>query len=215
MTPNFPSRPLPSLLRGRSVAVMDADDVATGRRLKAARTAAGMKTRKELTDAAGLHRVGDKVLGMIERGQRKLQPHEADAFAQALNIDARAFYDDPEGTQLDRLEQAVADIRRREENAQTDRDAIKALLAQQSQILRDISDLLARQDAILLEMQRVAAGLPADSTLRTLNQRLREGAVDPAELPGATLPEVDPTPAETAAPARKSRRGTGGRRRAG
>jgi transcriptional regulator with XRE-family HTH domain len=193
-------------------------------RIDALRTLRGL-TQVDLAELFAAKGHGTQELGRIERGALPLTEIRRRTLAEILNVPERFFQDEQidlrdadapaSGSQLDRLEQAVADIRRREENAQTDRDAIKALLAQQSQILRDISDLLARQDAILLEMQRVAAGLPADATLRTLNQRLREGAVDPAELPGATLPEVDPTPAETAAPARKSRRGTGGRRRAG
>jgi transcriptional regulator with XRE-family HTH domain len=193
-------------------------------RIDALRTLRGL-TQVDLAELFAAKGHGTQELGRIERGALPLTEIRRRTLAEILNVPERFFQDEQidlrdvdapaSGSQLDRLEQAVADIRRREENAQTDRDAIKALLAQQSQILRDISDLLARQDAILLEMQRVAAGLPADSTLRTLNQRLREGAVDPAELPGATLPEVDPTPAETASPARKSRRGTGGRRRAG
>jgi transcriptional regulator with XRE-family HTH domain len=203
MTNKFPSRPPPSLPGGRSVAEMDADDVAIGRRLKAARTAAGMKTRKELTDAAGLKRVGDKVLGMIERGQRQLEPHEAEAFAQALNVDVRTFYDEPDGTQLDRLEQAVADITRREVRAQEDRDAITALLAQQSKILLDISGLLARQEHILREMQRVAHGLPDDENLRMLNDAARQLTELAQAGPAA------PSGSE-AAPADSHRRAAGG-----
>lgn len=170
MTHNFPQRPLPSPIPVRSVAVMDAEDIATGHRLKAARLAAGMKTRKELTDAAGLHRVGEKVLGMIERGQRKLQPHEAEAFAQALNIDARSFYDEPNGTQLDRVEQALVDLAQRDDEANEVREAILALLDRQSDVLRDIAGLLARQDSILEEIQRVVSGMPGDETLRLLAQ---------------------------------------------
>jgi hypothetical protein len=133
-----------------------------------------MKTRKELTDATGLYRVGEKVLGMIERGERPLEPHEAEAFARALNIDTRTFYDDPDGTQLDRLEQAVAVIAAREERAQEDRDAILALLAKQDQILIDIGGLLAQQTQILSEMQRVASGLPTDEALRLVTEGARQ-----------------------------------------
>jgi hypothetical protein len=78
--------------------------------------------------------------------------------------------------------------------------------------------LLVRQESILLEMQRVASGLPADDTLRVLNERTREllrtEAVDPAELPGATLPEVAPPPADRSGLERRSSPGTGDRRRA-
>lgn len=173
MTEKFLKSLLPPGSDVRSVALVGLkdtgpEDQAIGRRLRAARRAAGMDTPKALADAAGLARVGDKVIGQIERGNRRLLPHEGEAFAQALNIDARTFYDDPEGTQLDRLEQAIADIARREDDASQEREGIRALLAQQSNILKDIAALLARQDQILAEIQRVVAGMPEDETLRLL-----------------------------------------------
>lgn len=85
-------------------------------------------------------------------------------------------------TQMDEgfaeFRQHVADIRRdiaeREDIAAQEREGIRALLAQQTQILADIGALLARQEAILLEMSRVADGLPDDDNLRMLNEAAQE-----------------------------------------
>ena len=68
----------------------------------------------------------------------------------------------------------ISDVAQREDNASQEREGIRALLAQQSQILSDIASLLARQEAILLEMRRVADGLPDDENLRMLNEAAQE-----------------------------------------
>jgi transcriptional regulator with XRE-family HTH domain len=196
-------------------------------RIDALRTLRGL-TQVDLAELFAAKGHGTQELGRLERGALPLTDIRKRTLAEILDVPERFFEeehldltdvaDDVPHTQLDRLERTLAEIMRREERAQADRDAITALLAQQSGILSQISDLLVRQESILLEMQRVASGLPADDTLRVLNERTREllrtEAVDPAELPGATLPEVAPPPADRSGLERRSSPGTGDRRRA-
>jgi transcriptional regulator with XRE-family HTH domain len=148
-----------------------------------------------------------------ERGQHRPSDDTLEALAKVLRVDVAYFLAAPAdknaGTpdlfagrdelgladQLDRIEKAL-DARRRQD-----------LL---------IDQMLQEQTDILREIRRVMTGLPADATLQRLNERLTREAVDPADLPGATLPdEVAQPPAETSEPDRRSTRGTGAQRRAG
>src|SRR4051812_29872155 len=80
------------------------DDVEVGRRIAAARKRAGMKTRKELTDRAGIPRLGPATLGKIERGERPLGPHEAPLLARAVEVPVAYFYEsDGNESQLDQV----------------------------------------------------------------------------------------------------------------
>jgi hypothetical protein len=56
---------------------------------------AGIETRKDLTDLVNLPRFGPAVLGQIERGERVLYEHEAEALAHVLPVDADFFYEAP------------------------------------------------------------------------------------------------------------------------
>jgi transcriptional regulator with XRE-family HTH domain len=133
-----------------------------GRRVRAARLAAGFKQRKPVTDLAGVSRFGDATLGKVERGERMLQPHEADALARVLHVDPAAFYEQPATAQLDRIEEAVNAGR---EDRTVAVDAIQELLQRQSRVLANIERLLR-------DMQVVAAGMPTGRSVDALTREL-------------------------------------------
>jgi hypothetical protein len=75
---------------------------------------AGIEQRKALTDLLHLPRFGPAVLGQVERGERALYEHEAEALADVLPVDADFFYEAPgTPTQLDRIETLLERIAER------------------------------------------------------------------------------------------------------
>jgi transcriptional regulator with XRE-family HTH domain len=160
--------------------VLDKTELKT--RIDALRTLRGL-TQVELAELFAAKGHGTQELGRLERGALPLTDIRKRTLAEILEVPERFFEDehidlaahgllaDP---QLDRLEQAVADLASRHEQAHEEREAIRALLNQQSQILAEIAALLARQEQILTEMQRVAKGLPGDENLRMLNDAARQ-----------------------------------------
>ena len=159
-------RLLPATVWGVASPVMD--DVTIGRRVAAARKRAGIDQRKTLTDAADLPRVGPATLGKIERGERHLFPHEADAFARVLGVDRGFFYEDdsadPASSHLGEIAGLI------DRNA----DMLREAIAQAAEERRQIRDLLATQAEILREIRRVVAGMPEDETLRLWDQAVRQ-----------------------------------------
>jgi transcriptional regulator with XRE-family HTH domain len=190
--------------------MLDKDELK--RRIDAFRTLRGL-TQVELAELFASKGHGTQELGRLERGVLPLTEIRRRSLAEILDVPEHWFEDDAEllpgrsggseEPQLTRIEHAVADITRREERAQQDRDAITALLAQQSKILLDIAGLLTRQEEILTEMQRVAKGLPGDENLRMLNDAARQLTELAQAGPAA------PSGSE-AAPADSRRRAAGG-----
>lgn len=135
------------------------DDASVGRRVAAARRASGYETRDALTGELELPNFGAGTLGRVERGERHLFPHEAEAIARALAVDVSSFYAEPQtDTQLDRIERALAELQQRAQEAHEEREAIMVLLDQQEQVLRDLT--------------RVAGQLPSDARLDVLNEEI-------------------------------------------
>lgn len=69
---------------------LDPQNVAVGARVRGARLLHGQlyEKRKALTDALNLPRFGDKLLGQVERGERKLYEHEAVELGRVLEVEA-------------------------------------------------------------------------------------------------------------------------------
>ncbi len=160
--------------------MLDKDELK--RRIHAFRTLRGL-TQAELAELFAAEGHGTQELGRLERGALPLTPIRRRSLAEILDVPERWFVDKSLSladykpgppAQLDRLEQAVANLDRRHDTASEEREAILALLARQDSILADIAGLLARQETILLEMSRVADGLPDDENLRMLNAAARE-----------------------------------------
>lgn len=178
--------------------MLDKDELK--RRIDAFRTLRGL-TQADLAEKFASKGHGTQELGRLERGALPLTEIRRRSLAEILEVPERWFVDETltvadykpgPSTQLDRLEQAIADIAQRETDAHQEREGIMALLAQQSQILADIAALLTRQDEILAEIQRVVAGMPDDDALRLLNEgaaQLTEAArswqVAPGESPAS------------------------------
>jgi transcriptional regulator with XRE-family HTH domain len=103
------------LENGPSVRFVDREEQErVGARVRAARSMAGIEKRKDLTDRVNLPRFSAALLGQIERGERALYEHEADALAHVLPVDADFFYEAPVGaTQLDRIEALLERIAER------------------------------------------------------------------------------------------------------
>lgn len=129
-----------------------------GARVRAARRMAGIEQRKALTDQLDLPRFGEKVLGKVERGERELYEHEAEALAKILPVNAAFFYETPaeamapETSQLDRIEELL-------HRAQGDREAMEGRIAQQNANLLTQTQVLEQIVAALADLPAVAVGL--------------------------------------------------------
>jgi transcriptional regulator with XRE-family HTH domain len=133
------------LANGRSVRFVDpGEQKRVGARVQAARRMAGIEKRELLADLVNLPRFGPAVLGQIERGERVLYEHEADALARVLPVDADFFYETPDsetvetpelGAHIARIFEELQALRRREQDMQTLIDRQNENLAAQTRIL--------------------------------------------------------------------------------
>jgi transcriptional regulator with XRE-family HTH domain len=164
------------LANGRSVRFVDLGDMErVGARVRAARRMANMEKRKDLTDRVHLPRFSPALLGQIERGQRVLHEHEAEALARVLPVDADFFYATPEER---RDEGAFAS---QLERIQLDIDKQNELLDQQAKLLAELRDVVK----ILPAIQKVLEALPpADEERRPGRRPARGSGAAPSEEAG-------------------------------
>jgi hypothetical protein len=138
---------------------------------------AGLKRGKDLTDLVNLPRFGPAVLGQIERGERVLYEHEAEALAHVLPVEPEFFYEVPE--------------------AQPTETAPPALGEQVAQILTELQALRAREQDMQRLIDRQNANLAAQTRiLERMQTALGITAPDadaprpPVRIPGAPKPTV-------------------------
>lgn len=189
-------------------------DYARGDRLLELRAQRGM-SREDVAHELG---VTTKSLFTWEKQSGAIKTANAKRIAEFYDVEdwQSLVTRDPESTgpaARGQVSEGFEEFREHVNDIRNDIAELKGLLGEARTEREAIRELLDYQETLLKEIKRVAKGLPADTTLRRLNERL---AVDPADLPGATLPdEVADLPADTSQPARRSTRGTGDRRRAG
>jgi transcriptional regulator with XRE-family HTH domain len=123
------------------------DDNATiGRRLTAARQIAGL-TRDQLAARIDTGKLGYQTIGKIERGERRLERHEAPMFAAALDVSPEFFYatDEPAASDIDLsgLEAQLAKINNHLAGMETRRaDAFADLYARVQRNERMLEEIL-------------------------------------------------------------------------
>lgn len=85
-----------------------------GQRIRAAQAQAGVASVDELAAMPGRpDKFGSKTIGRVIRGERDLQPHEAEWLAKALHVDPDYFTEDNgtgQETQLDRIERRLTEL---------------------------------------------------------------------------------------------------------
>ncbi|HTE59683.1 MAG TPA: helix-turn-helix transcriptional regulator [Solirubrobacteraceae bacterium] len=129
------------------------DDRAVGKRVAAARRIAGLQ-RAQLAERINTPKLGDKNVGRIERGERRLEPHEAPLFADALGVPVSFFYepleaaDDDDSARLARIEAKL-------EAAEQAREDLAAQIAQQNENLARQSEILERIESLVGVLQDV------------------------------------------------------------
>jgi hypothetical protein len=150
---------------------------------------AGIEQRKALTDLLALPRFGPAVLGQVERGERPLYEHEAEALAHVLPVDAEFFYEVPE--------------------AQPTETAPPALGEQVAQILTELQALRAREQDMQALIDRQNANLAAQTRiLERMQTALGLTAPPVDEDPFVPVPGVEPpSRADPATSPRTRRRG--------
>jgi transcriptional regulator with XRE-family HTH domain len=154
----------PASLSGLTVYAMDGEP--TGRRIKAARTLLNL-TVPELAKRLDLPGLGDKTLGSIERGERDLRPQELAPLAAALGVPERFLTHgfesetqtgakiaeapplDPELSALTQTRDALAGILAQ----------IQAQLAEQTEVLNEIRQLLTSDQQVTTETQEATQRL--------------------------------------------------------
>jgi transcriptional regulator with XRE-family HTH domain len=125
-------------------------DESVGRRLIAARQMAGI-TREELAALIATPKLGYQTIGKIERGERRLERHEAPLFARALDVPVEFFYEDVSDSQLDRIERHLADLLAERETLLAEIDKQNHLLDEQSGLLRRIEALVRVLEGAVIE----------------------------------------------------------------
>lgn len=123
-----------------------------GDQLKAARKLKGVKTTRVLADRINQPGFGEKVIGQIERNQRRVRDHEIAWLSDALQVPAAYLTEAPhapisEETQLDRIERRLDDL------ANTLRSVSEHRAEQATDIISRLEQLeqalSARTDALL------------------------------------------------------------------
>jgi transcriptional regulator with XRE-family HTH domain len=166
------------LENGPSVRFVDREErERVGARVRAARRMANMERREDLTDLVNLPRFSAALLGQIERGERVLHEHEAEALARVLPVDAGFFYETPEG--------------RADESTPPDLGEHIARIFEELQALRareqDMQTLIDRQNANLAAQTRI---LERMQTALGITAPAEDAPRPPVRIPGATKPTV-------------------------
>lgn len=86
-----------------------------GQRIKAAQARAGMSVAQIAAEDGRPARFSAKTIGRVVRGERDLEPHEADWLAKVLHVPVDTFFQDPpplpdDAERLDRVEMQLDDI---------------------------------------------------------------------------------------------------------
>lgn len=146
-------------------------------------------------------KVSAKTISRMENGERETRRHIIRQVADALSVNEVDLVGEPPaplglGAREEQVNNGFAEFRQHVDDIRTDLAELKAML-QEAQTEREaIRQLLATQEQILEEMRRVAAGLPDDETLKTWNAGAQQLAAA-AEAGQAARAASSSTPAGT------------------
>jgi len=177
------------------------DEQSVGARVAAARRMAGLD-QKQLAARIDTPKLGFKNVGKIERGERKLEAHEAPLFAEALGVPVSFFYEpvqaaDGDSALLARLEEKL-------DGGLVEQQSLRDQIAHQNENLAAQTELLRELKTLAGEIKSLVAVLQDAKII----ERSAAAAV-------RSLPEWPAPPGAKPAPAQEPQRATGTTSRGG